>query len=127
MKKLSSMLPLLNFLSLSFSNIGPRSYFLRGRLAELEQSLIQHMSTQLRNHGYVQMVGPDMFKSTVVVRKTKYELKQYKTNRITCAPSDDADQPGHCSCAQADLSLLGAHVILLVLSCSSLTNSSYRN
>ena len=55
-------------LKLFFSNIGPRSYYLRGRLAELEQLLIQHMSTQLRNHGYMHMVGPDMFKTTVVVR-----------------------------------------------------------
>ena len=51
-----------------FSNIGPRSYFLRGKLAELEQSLIGHVSSQLQKHGFLQMVGPDMFKTTVVVR-----------------------------------------------------------
>lgn len=49
-----------------FSNIGPRSYFLRGKLAELEQSLIGHVSSQLQKHGFLQMVGPDMFKTTLV-------------------------------------------------------------
>ena len=33
-----------------------------------------------------------------------------KTNKMTCAPRQDSDQPGH-------LSLFWAHVILLVLSC----------
>ena len=27
------------------------------------------MSTQLRNHGYMQMIGPDMFKTPVVVKQ----------------------------------------------------------
>ena len=79
----------------------------------------------------------------------KIELPHDKTNKMTCAPSEDSDQPGHppslirvfavmkkhwarnyllstqwrlwsdWADAQADLSLCwGAHLILLVLSCS---------
>ena len=71
------------------------------------------------------------------------EPQHNKTNKITCATSEDSDQPGHLSSlislhcpseglgpwlhiqhtanllsgAQADLSLRWVHIILLVLSC----------
>ena len=32
--------------------------------------------------------------STLVVSPT-YEPQHYKTNKMTCAPSEDSDQPGH--------------------------------
>ena len=84
--------------------------------------------------------------------KCKYMIvikPQYgKCNKMTCAPSEDSDQPGHSASLISPLSAwrnlgslviqsvwcpgwpessLGAHVILLVLSCScslSLTHSS---
>ena len=34
--------------------------------------------------------------STLVVSPT-YEPQHYKTNKMTCAPSEDSDQPGHQS------------------------------
>ena len=37
--------------------------------------------------------------------------KHDKTNKMTSAPSEDSDQPGHLS----DLSLLWAHILLVLL------------
>ena len=34
-------------------------------------------------------VGPTLIASPT------YELQHYKTNKMTCAPSEDSDQPGH--------------------------------
>ena len=31
----------------------------------------------------------------VVIRKRKYEPPRDKTNKLTCAPNEDSDQPGH--------------------------------
>ena len=49
------------------SNVGARAYYLRGRLAVLEQELIEWFSTELTRRSFNLVLAPEMFKAPVVV------------------------------------------------------------
>ncbi|XP_045172183.2 serine--tRNA synthetase-like protein Slimp isoform X2 [Mercenaria mercenaria] len=48
------------------SNVGHSAYYLTGRLAVLEQELVNHFSAHLRSKNITQMLAPEMFKTPVV-------------------------------------------------------------
>ncbi|XP_052241212.1 serine--tRNA synthetase-like protein Slimp [Dreissena polymorpha] len=48
------------------SNVGSRAYYLRGRLAVLEQELIDRFTTELHRKGLTMILAPEMFKTALV-------------------------------------------------------------
>ena len=42
-----------------------------------------------------QVVGTGLSVGTTLVVSLTYEPQHYKTSKLTCAPSEDSDQPGH--------------------------------
>ena len=47
--------------------------------------------------GPVVGIGLPVGSTLHVVASPTYEPQHYKTNKMTCAPSEDSDQPGHPS------------------------------
>ena len=41
------------------------------------------------------VVGIGLPVGSILVVSSTYEPQHYKTNKMTCAPSEDSDQPGH--------------------------------
>ena len=41
------------------------------------------------------VVGTGLPVGSILVASPTYEPQHYKTNKMTCAPSEDSDQPGH--------------------------------
>ena len=41
------------------------------------------------------VVGIGLPVGSALVVSSTYELQHYKTNKMTCAPSEESDQPGH--------------------------------
>ena len=83
------------------------------------------------------------YKSRFIQIVNELELPHDKTNKMTCAPSEDSDQPGHLLCKTNKMtvhtvkslirlsgcpgwseSMLDAHVSLLVLSCGGSFNNN---
>ena len=58
-----------------FSNVGDKAYYLTGRLAILEQELIDYFSSQLADNGTTFILAPEMFKTAVVVCFVSIEFK----------------------------------------------------
>ncbi|XP_052789311.1 serine--tRNA ligase, mitochondrial-like [Mya arenaria] len=48
------------------SNVGAKAYYLTGQLAVLEQELISHFSSSLRQQGFQLILAPEIFKAPVV-------------------------------------------------------------
>ncbi|WAR30569.1 hypothetical protein MAR_033111 [Mya arenaria] len=48
------------------NNVGAKAYYLTGQLAVLEQELISHFSSSLRQQGFQLILAPEIFKAPVV-------------------------------------------------------------
>ena len=60
----------------------------------MSEVIVQHQITRpIYRIGPVAGIGLPVG-STLVVSPI-YELQHYKTNKMTCTPSEDSDQPGH--------------------------------
>ena len=61
----------------------------RGSYVEVNRP--QHCSSSF----YCHFIATTLAETSVWIASTQYEPPRDKTNKITCAPSEDSDQPGH--------------------------------
>ncbi|CAH1785603.1 unnamed protein product, partial [Owenia fusiformis] len=64
--------------NLEFSPMSPKAYYLKGKLAMLEQALIHYTTDHLLEAGFEQMSCPDMFKTPVLEACSLYSEEKKK-------------------------------------------------